>query len=146
MFPGSERVLQDVPKFPMCLPKGVSKSTQKVGEKEAPVNDKRRPWVDEHLRSYKYQALASILGQVRVEGERSGDHGDDNFQVSTTVLHLVAIACIMLVAVHMTETARELHDGVRGVPRNREQVASVHTKAELTGFQAAFLTLYPPVF
>ncbi|CAK9864834.1 unnamed protein product [Sphagnum jensenii] len=25
--------------------------------------------------------LQSILGQVRVEGERFGDHGDDNFQV-----------------------------------------------------------------
>jgi hypothetical protein len=48
----------------------------------APVNDKPRcPWVDEHVRSYEYQALASILGQVRVEGERFGDHGDDNFQV-----------------------------------------------------------------
>ncbi len=59
------------------------------------------------------------------------------FKVSTAVLHLVAIACIMLVAVQVTEAARELEDGVGGVLLNREQVASVHTKAELTGFQAA---------
>jgi hypothetical protein len=59
------------------------------------------------------------------------------FKVSTAGLHLVAIACIMLVAVQVTEAARELEDGVGGVLLNREQVASVHTKAELTGFQAA---------
>jgi hypothetical protein len=67
------------------------------------------------------------------------------FKFSAAVLHLVAIACIMLVAVHVTETARELEDGVGGVLRNREQVASVHTNAELTGFQAGFLALCPPV-
>jgi hypothetical protein len=51
----------------------------------------------------------------------------------------------MLVAVQVTEAARELEDGVGGVLRNREQVASVHTNAELTGFQAGFLALCPPV-
>jgi hypothetical protein len=59
------------------------------------------------------------------------------FKVSTAALHLVAIACIMLVAVQVTEAARELEDGVGGVLLNHEQGASVHTKAELTGFQAA---------
>ncbi|CAK9205004.1 unnamed protein product [Sphagnum troendelagicum] len=39
------------------------------------------------------------------------------FKFSAAVLHLVAIACIMLVAVHVTETARELEDGVGGVLR-----------------------------
>ncbi len=59
------------------------------------------------------------------------------FKVSTPVLHLLAIACIMLVVVQVTEAARELDDGVGGVLVNREQVASVHTKAGLTVFQAA---------
>ncbi|CAM6004891.1 unnamed protein product [Sphagnum balticum] len=57
--------------------------------------------------------------------------------VSTAALHLVAIACIMLVVVQVTEAARELEDGVGGVLVNREEVASVHTKAGLTVFQAA---------
>ncbi len=34
------------------------------------------------------------------------------FKFSTVVHHLVAIACVMLVAVHVTETAHELEDGV----------------------------------
>jgi hypothetical protein len=59
------------------------------------------------------------------------------FKVSTAALHLLAIACIMLVVVQVTEAARELDDGVGGVLVNREQVASVHTKAGLTVFQAA---------
>ncbi len=59
------------------------------------------------------------------------------FKVYTPVLHLLAIACIMLVVVQVTEAARELDDGVGGVLVNREQVASVHTKAGLTVFQAA---------
>jgi hypothetical protein len=59
------------------------------------------------------------------------------FKVSSAALHLVAIACIMLVVLHVTEAARELDDGVGGVLVNREQVASVHTKAGLTVFQAA---------
>ncbi len=59
------------------------------------------------------------------------------FKVSTAALHLLAIACIMLVVVQVTEAARELEDGVGGVLVNREQVASVHTKAGLTVFQAA---------
>jgi hypothetical protein len=58
------------------------------------------------------------------------------FKVSTAALHLLAIACIMLVVVQVTEAARELEDGVGGVLVNREQVASVHTKAGLTVFQA----------
>ncbi len=41
-------------------------------------------------------------------------------KVSSAALHLLAIACIMLVAVQMTEAARELEDGVRGVLLNRE--------------------------
>ncbi|CAK9883353.1 unnamed protein product [Sphagnum jensenii] len=59
------------------------------------------------------------------------------FKVSTAALHLLAIACIMLVVVQVTEAARELDDGVGDVLVNREQVASVHTKAGLTVFQAA---------
>ncbi len=59
------------------------------------------------------------------------------FKVSAAALHLLAIAFIMLVVVQVTEGARELDDGVGGVLVNREQVASVHTKAELTVFQAA---------
>jgi hypothetical protein len=60
------------------------------------------------------------------------------FKVSTAALRLLAIACILLVVVQVTEAARELDDGVGGVlVMNREQVASVHTKAELTVFQAA---------
>jgi len=43
----------------------------------------------------------------------------------------------MLVVVQVTEAARELDDGVGGVLVNGEQVASVHTKAGLTVFQAA---------
>jgi hypothetical protein len=57
------------------------------------------------------------------------------FKVSTAAVHLLAIACIMLVVVQVTEAARELDDGVGGV--NPGQVASVHTKAGLTVFQAA---------
>jgi hypothetical protein len=48
------------------------------------------------------------------------------FKVSTAVLHLMAIACIMLVAVQVTEAARELEDGVGGVLLNREQVAAFY--------------------
>ncbi|CAK9858260.1 unnamed protein product [Sphagnum jensenii] len=59
------------------------------------------------------------------------------FKVSTAALHLLAIACIMLVVVQVTEAARELDDGVGGVLVNGAQVASVHTKAGLTVFQAA---------
>ncbi len=59
------------------------------------------------------------------------------FKVSTAALHLLAIACIMLVVVQVTEAARELDDGVGALLVNREQVASVHTKAGLTVFQAA---------
>ncbi len=59
------------------------------------------------------------------------------FKVSTAALHLLAIACIMLVVVQVTEAARELDDGVGGVLVNREEVASIHTKAGLTVFQAA---------
>jgi hypothetical protein len=58
-------------------------------------------------------------------------------KVSSSALHLVAVACIMLVVVQVTEAARELDDGVGGVLVNREQVASVHTKAGLTVFQEA---------
>jgi hypothetical protein len=70
------------------------------------------------------------------------------FKVSTAALRLLAIACILLVVVQVTEAARELDDGVGGVlVMNREQVASVHTKAELiafaelTAFQAAVCEL-----
>ncbi|CAM6037182.1 unnamed protein product [Sphagnum compactum] len=59
------------------------------------------------------------------------------FKVSTPVLHLLAIACIMLVVVQVTEAARELDDGVGDVLVNREHVAFAHTKAGLTVFQAA---------
>ncbi len=59
------------------------------------------------------------------------------FKVSTTALHLLAMACIMLVVVQATEAVRDLDDGVGDVLVNREQVASVHTKAGLTVFQAA---------
>jgi hypothetical protein len=59
------------------------------------------------------------------------------FKVSTAAVHLLAIACIMLVVVQVSEAARELDDGVGGVLLNREEVASVHTKAGLTAFQAA---------
>jgi len=59
------------------------------------------------------------------------------FRLSTAALHLLAIACIMLEVVQVTETARELDDGVGGVLVNGEQLASVHTKAGLTVFQAA---------
>ncbi|CAK9882273.1 unnamed protein product [Sphagnum jensenii] len=59
------------------------------------------------------------------------------FKVSTTALHLLAIACIMLVVVQVTEAARELDDGVGGVLVNGEQVASARTKAGLTVLQAA---------
>jgi len=58
-------------------------------------------------------------------------------KVSAAALHLLAIACIMLVAVQMTDAARELEDGVGGVLLNREHVASVDTKAGLTLFQAS---------
>ncbi|CAK9237892.1 unnamed protein product [Sphagnum troendelagicum] len=59
------------------------------------------------------------------------------FKVSTAALHLLAIACIMLVVVQVTEAARELDDGVGGVLVNGEQVASARTKAGLTVLQAA---------
>jgi hypothetical protein len=59
------------------------------------------------------------------------------FKVSTGALHLLAIACIMLVVVQVTVAARELENSVGGVLVNREQVASVHTKAGRTFFQAA---------
>ncbi len=59
------------------------------------------------------------------------------FKVSTAATHPLAMACIMLVVVQATEAARDLDDGVGDVLVNREQVASVHTKAGLTVFQAA---------
>ncbi len=59
------------------------------------------------------------------------------FKLSTAALHLLAIACIMLVALQVTEAARELDDGVGGVLVNPGEVASLHTKAGLTVFQAA---------
>jgi hypothetical protein len=59
------------------------------------------------------------------------------FKVSSGGLHLLAIACIMLVVVQVSEAARELEDGVGGVVVNREHVASVHTKAGLTVLEAA---------
>ncbi len=59
------------------------------------------------------------------------------FKVSTAAVHLLAIACIMLVVVQVTEAARELDDGVGGVLVNPGQVASAHTKDGLTVFQAA---------
>jgi hypothetical protein len=58
-------------------------------------------------------------------------------KVSSAALHLLAIVCIMLVVVQVTEAARELDDGVGALLVNREQVASAHTKAGLTVFQAA---------
>ncbi len=36
-------------------------------------------------------------------------------KISSAALHLLAIACIMLVAVQMTEAARELEDRVGGI-------------------------------
>jgi hypothetical protein len=65
------------------------------------------------------------------------------FKVSTAPLHLLAIACIMLVVVQVTEAARELDHGVAGVLVNGEQVASARTKAGLTVFQAAACELLP---
>jgi hypothetical protein len=59
------------------------------------------------------------------------------FKVSTVGLNLLAIACIMLVVVQVTEAARELDDGVGAVLVNREHVAPVHTKAGLTVLEAA---------
>jgi hypothetical protein len=59
------------------------------------------------------------------------------FKVSPAAIHLLAIACIMLVVVQATEAARELDDGVGAVQVIREKVASAHTKAGLTVFQAA---------
>jgi hypothetical protein len=59
------------------------------------------------------------------------------FKVSPAALHLLAIACIMLVVVQATEAARDLDDGVGAVQVIREEVASAHTKAGLTVFQAA---------
>ncbi|CAK9861407.1 unnamed protein product [Sphagnum jensenii] len=59
------------------------------------------------------------------------------FKVSTAAIHLLAMACIMLVLVQVTEAARELDDGVGDVLVNRERVASAHAKAGLTVFQAA---------
>jgi hypothetical protein len=38
------------------------------------------------------------------------------FKVSTAAVHLLAIACIMLVVVQVTEAARELDDGVCACP------------------------------
>ncbi len=58
-------------------------------------------------------------------------------KVSSAALHLLAIACIMLVAVQMTEAARELEDRVGGILVNREHVAAVDTKAGLALLQAA---------
>jgi hypothetical protein len=59
------------------------------------------------------------------------------FKFPIAALHLLAIACIMLVAVQMTDAARELEDGAGDVLLSPEQVASVDTKAGLTLFQAA---------
>ncbi len=59
------------------------------------------------------------------------------FKVSSAALHLVAIACIMLVVLQVTEASRELDDGVGAVLVNREHVASAHTKAGLTVLEAA---------
>ncbi len=60
------------------------------------------------------------------------------FKVSTAALRLaVAIACIMLVVLQVTEAARELDDGVGAVLVNRERVASAHRKAGLTVLEAA---------
>jgi hypothetical protein len=58
------------------------------------------------------------------------------FKVPAAALHLLVIACIMLVAVQVTEAARELDHGAGGVLLNRDQVASADTKAALTVFQA----------
>ncbi len=58
------------------------------------------------------------------------------FKVSTAALRLLAMACIMLVVVQVTEAARELDYGVGDVLVNREQVPSVNTKAGLSVFQA----------
>jgi len=58
-------------------------------------------------------------------------------KVPTATLRLLVIACIMVVAVRVTEAARELDNGVGGILLNREQLASVDTKAALTLFQAA---------
>ncbi len=63
------------------------------------------------------------------------------FKFPTAALHLLAIACIILVAVQMTDAAREPEDGVGGVLLSPEQVASVNTKAGLTLFQAAAFEL-----
>jgi hypothetical protein len=82
--------------------------------------------------------LASVLVWVFVEGERFGDHDDDNFQgLDSCASPTSRRACIMLVVVQVTEAARELDDGVGGVLVNGEQVASARTKAGLTVFQAA---------
>jgi hypothetical protein len=62
-------------------------------------------------------------------------------KVPTATLRLLVIACIMVVAVRVAEAARELDNGVGGVLLNREQLASVDTKAALTVFQAAACTL-----
>ncbi|CAK9189638.1 unnamed protein product [Sphagnum troendelagicum] len=59
------------------------------------------------------------------------------FKFPTAALHLLAITCIMLVAVQLTDAARELEDGGGDVVLNRDHVASVHTKTGLTLFQAA---------
>jgi len=58
------------------------------------------------------------------------------FKVPAAALHLLVIACIMLVAVQVTEAARELDHGAGGVLLNRDQVASADTKAALTIFEA----------
>ncbi len=75
------------------------------------------------------------------------------FKVPAAALHLLVIACIMLVvAVQVTEAARELDHGAGGVLLNRDQVASADTKAALTVFQATACkllhlpALWPPVF
>jgi hypothetical protein len=58
------------------------------------------------------------------------------FKVPAAALRLLVIACIMLVAVQVTEAARELDHDAGGVLLNRDQVASADTKATLTVFQA----------
>jgi len=63
------------------------------------------------------------------------------FKVSTAAFHLVAIACIMLVVLQVTEATRELDDGVGAVLVNREHVASAHTKAVFEAAASELLRL-----
>ncbi len=59
------------------------------------------------------------------------------FKVPAAALRLLVIACIMLVAVQVTEAARELDHGAGGeLVLHRDQVASANTKAALTVFPA----------